>query len=540
MNDKLEDTKPRPALNIDSETPPAEDAPPVSPEPIEPTASPATPVNPMQAVPPQFQQGQQPPYYTQPRPQQIEHGGPPRWLFWGVILVFVMGMIGLIGAFVGFRFVLEPAQQERVMQVLPFMEAFLGPRPQPGDTLPTPSSAIIEDLSPEDLLSGLSFSATATPEPAAEITEEAVETVAPTATPTATATSTPVTEAAPPAETPVANVQTQQVAVEPTVSTAAVLPRSTRLTGFNYQKQTWNNCGPANITMALSFYGWQQDQAYAATYLKPGGREDKNVSPHEMVSFVNNRSDLTSVYRVGGTIEMMKELLANNIPVVIESGSMPEAYEWIGHYRLLVGYDDNQGIFYILDSFIGSENPGAGVVESYPAFDTEWKQFNRTFIVVYEPQREALVNRILSEYTDERVAAEIALRTATAEATADDRDAHAWFNMGSSLTLLGNYEQAALAFDKALATRALPWRMLWYQFGPYEAYIGAGRAQEVLGLATVNMNNGGDYVEETHYWNGRALEALGRRNEAASAYRRALMRNPQYAEATSALNALGL
>ncbi|MCU0476303.1 MAG: C39 family peptidase, partial [Anaerolineae bacterium] len=79
-----------------------------------------------------------------------------------------------------------------------------------------------------------------------------------------------------------------------------------RMTGFVYQKQTWNNCGPSNITMALSYYGWRQDQAFAAQFLKPGGREDKNVSPSEMVAFVNEQSAVRALYRIGGTVELIK------------------------------------------------------------------------------------------------------------------------------------------------------------------------------------------------------------------------------------------
>jgi tetratricopeptide (TPR) repeat protein len=311
-----------------------------------------------------------------------------------------------------------------------------------------------------------------------------------------------------------------------------------RLTGFNYQKQTWNNCGPANVTMALSYYGWEQDQTYAADFLKPGGREDKNVNPSEMAAFVNEQSAVDAVWRVGGTVDLIKQFLANNIPVIVETGSMPEGYDWLGHYRTMVGYDDNQGVFFILDSFVGSDNPGAGIVESYPNFDDDWKQFNRTFIVVYEPQRAELVERIMGDYMDEQAAAQIALEQATAEATADSTDGHAWFNMGSSLSMLGDYERAALAFDKA-RVEGIPWRMTWYQFGPFEAYLQSGRVNEVISLVETNLGNGGEYVEETYYWQGRALEAQGRANEAASAYRSALNRNPRYTAAREALDSLG-
>lgn len=540
MNDNLEDTKPRPVVTLPPETP--NDSPPlpgvnVSPAAERPATSPSTSRQSVQSV----------------RPEIDPPAGPPRWLFWGIIGLFVLGMLAVVGSVAAFRFVLEPAQQERIMQAVPFMEAFLPPRPQPGDVLPTPENASSE-ISPEELLSGLSLSVTATVEPEVapdtmaeatiEPTLEATELPLATATLVSTAQSTaqPTNEPAQSGEIAPTlqpeTVQSQPTTAAETSSPSPIIPRTVRLTGFNYQKQTWNNCGPANATMALSFYGWKQDQTYAAEFLKPGGREDRNVNPSEMAAFVNEQSAVDAIWRIGGTVDLLKQLLANNIPVIVETGSMPEGYDWLGHYRTMVGYDDNQGIFFILDSFVGSDNPGAGIIESYPNFDEDWKQFNRTFIVVYEPQRAELVERIMGDYMDDQAAAQIALERATAEATANTTDGHAWFNMGSSLSMLGDYARAALAYDRA-RVEGIPWRMTWYQFGPFEAYLQSGRVNEVISLVETNLGNGGEYVEETYYWQGRALEAQGRANEAASAYRSALRRNPRYKAAREALDSLG-
>ena len=37
---------------------------------------------------------------------------------------------------------------------------------------------------------------------------------------------------------------------------------------------------------------------------------------------------------------MLKRLLANNLPVIIETGYMYEGSSWLGHYQTVVGYDD--------------------------------------------------------------------------------------------------------------------------------------------------------------------------------------------------------
>lgn len=513
MSDNLEDTKPRPVVQLPPE--------PARPDPTQPKA-------PQPPRPPQ-----------RPSAGYEEVAAPPRFLLWGVIILFVLGILGVVGAVAGFRFVLQPAQQERVIQSLPFMEAFLPPRPKPNDTLPTPDTSAATDLSPEDLLSGLDLGGTATPEQVAPTLEPTIEpTQAATLTPTVAPTLEPTqsTEVQP---TVAPTESVTQPEVMPVSVDNPTIPRSARLTGFIYQKQTWNNCGPSNVTMALSYYGWQRDQTYAAQFLKPGGREDKNVSPSEMVTFVNEQSSIKAIARMGGSVELLKTLLANNFPVIIETGFMPEGYDWIGHYRTIAGYDDNQGMFFLYDSFLGQANGGDPIPESYPALDSMWRHFNRVFIVVYEPQREQLLQSVLGNYWEEQGAAQIALETATAEATTDRNDGHAWFNLGTSLTMLGDYERAVVAYDRARVA-GVPWRMTWYQFGPFEAYYGAGRYSEVLSLASANLSNGGEYVEETHYWQGRALQALERDGEAASAYRTALSFNPQYAAARTALTEMGL
>ena len=56
------------------------------------------------------------------------------------------------------------------------------------------------------------------------------------------------------------------------------LPPSWHLDGITHIYQGWNNCGPATLTMGLSYFGHEADQYPAAQWLKPNS-EDKNVSP---------------------------------------------------------------------------------------------------------------------------------------------------------------------------------------------------------------------------------------------------------------------
>ena len=470
--------------------------------------------------------------------------GPPRFLFCGVILVFLLVVLGASGAVAGFRIVLRPAQQQRVINELPFMRMFLQPTPQggvfptleprsdAGDAMalldmplisasPTPESAALETIAPTNVLIANSTAlptATSIPESTPTAAESDEQNLAPTAQTLAAVTENPI------------------VSAEPTTPTGAELPATGRIFGLLHHQQTWNNCGPASITMALSYYGWQQDQAVAAAVLKPN-REDKNVSPHELATFVEENSNVKAIVRMGGTLDLLKQLVANGFPVVIETGAMFEAYDWIGHYRALVAYDDNYQLFYFFDSFLGVGEGARGVTETYDRADRDWQAFNRTFIVVYEPQREGLLRSVMDSHWSERDAAEVALNTAQDDARREPNNAFAWFNMGTSLVALERYQEAATAFDRAQQLGELPWRMMWYQFGAFEAFFEVGRFDDVLSLAKIIRNSAGE-IEETYYWQGRVLEAQGNSAQAASSYRRALAYNGNYREAREALENL--
>ena len=298
--------------------------------------------------------------------------------------------------------------------------------------------------------------------------------------------------------------------------------------------QSWNNCGPANVGMALSYFGRASGQIVIADRLKPG-REDKNVNPREMVAYVNERTDLKSITRMGGNLEVLRQLVAAEMAVIVETGFLPEGYDWLGHYQTLSGYNDVAQEFRVMDSFLGAGEDGAGMTESYRQLDGNWKPFNRTFVVVYRPEQEAQLRSLLGELATPAGAAEAALKTARDEVRADREDAFAWFNMGSSLTRLGHHAEAAAAFDQARRVGTLPWRMTWYQFGPFEAYFGAGRLDDVLALVQVNMSNGARFVEETWFWQGRVMQARGDLQGARNSFNQALQLNRYYEAAREAL-----
>jgi tetratricopeptide (TPR) repeat protein len=129
-----------------------------------------------------------------------------------------------------------------------------------------------------------------------------------------------------------------------------------------------------------------------------------------------------------------------------------------------------------------------------------------------------------------------ALETVQSETASDRDNAFLWFNLGTIYNGLGQYEEAATAFDQARAI-GLPWRMLWYQFGPYEAYYKTGRYEDVLLLSDVTLKDR-PYFEESFYYKGLALAALGDEQAARESLEKAIDFNPNFLPAAEALAAL--
>ncbi len=90
--------------------------------------------------------------------------------------------------------------------------------------------------------------------------------------------------------------------------------------------------------------------------LKPF-EKDKNVMPYEMADYIQNQTDLGAMVRYGGDLELLKVLIANGFPVLIEKGAwmvdLTNKISWMGHFGVIDGYDDGQQKFFTKDSFYG-------------------------------------------------------------------------------------------------------------------------------------------------------------------------------------------
>jgi tetratricopeptide (TPR) repeat protein len=85
-----------------------------------------------------------------------------------------------------------------------------------------------------------------------------------------------------------------------------------------------------------------------------------------------------------------------------------------------------------------------------------------------------------------------------------------------------------------------PWRMLWYQTGPYYAYYYLQRYQDLYNLTKQTLDKTPeDAIPETWVWKGRAEVKLGLRDEAIESFKQALFWHPGWWVAKDELIALG-
>jgi tetratricopeptide (TPR) repeat protein len=301
--------------------------------------------------------------------------------------------------------------------------------------------------------------------------------------------------------------------------------------------------------MQLGFWGWTGKRTDIGSVVKPA-EFDKNVMPYELADYVNSNTNFKAIVRYGGTIDMVKRVVAAGFPVLVEKGVyFPEAttgrVSWMGHYNIVLGYDDAKQQLITHDSFL---QDGKFKHFGYDELKQQWRSFDYTFLIVYPAEKWDALAEALGPYADEAQSYTQAQSIATDEIGNTTGVDHffAMFNRATNLVKLQDFSGAASVYDEAyqfyasLPEQTRPYRMTWYQTGPYFAYYYAGRYQDVINLAKTTLASTNEpYLEESYYWRARAETMLGQRDLAVKDLCTSLTDHPQFAPSVSALNDLG-
>lgn len=325
--------------------------------------------------------------------------------------------------------------------------------------------------------------------------------------------------------------------ISPTPSPVPI-PAYASLPALKFEQQDMNNCGPATLTMALRYYGWEGDQHDISGIIKPIP-QDRNVNPEEMVYYVRNYAGwLRAEYRVGGDLTLLKRLIASGFPVIIEETFILDPSNigttwlnddlWAAHYILLTGYDDATRTFTGQDSFHGLDQQ-----IPYDDINKNWEPFNYVYMLIYLPDQETQLQMLIGPVWDPDLNRQNTLAGAQNVTIARPDDAYAWFNLGTNLVHFKRYTEAARAYDNA-RNLGLPQRMMRYQFGPFIAYFHSNRIDDLLTLTNYALERT-PTSEEALLWHGWALYRKGDTSGAVNDWRKALHERPGYQDALYAL-----
>lgn len=297
--------------------------------------------------------------------------------------------------------------------------------------------------------------------------------------------------------------------------------------------QTFNNCGPATLSMMLSWYGINVSQGELGNRMRPyqnpqGDNDDKTIFTYEFVDWAKEY-DMQALGRVNGDIELLKKFTANGIPVVVKTWLNPG--EDIGHFRVIRGFDEEKGVIIQDDSYHG---PNKRI--PYYDFLTMWQPFNYNYMVVYEPEMQGKVEAIVGSEMDESVAWQNALERAEIEREKDLGNPYPSFNISTAAYHLGDYERSTRAFEEV--ENDLPGRMLWYQIEPILSYKELGNYDRVFQISDRIFENGNRAFSELYLVRGEIYLEQGEKEKARQEFELALQYNENLEEAKEALSNL--
>lgn len=322
-----------------------------------------------------------------------------------------------------------------------------------------------------------------------------------------------------------------ETAAQSEPAAVAEIPQKKSIEGLAHAWQSFNNCSSVALMVALSHWGIKDTQEVIAEATRPwnnpnGNNDDKSVTLYELADYASARHGVATYVRPNGSLELLKEFIANDIPVVARTLMYPN--DDIVHYRVVRGYDDVAGKITESDGI-----NGPNMTMSYDEWMHLWRNFNYSYLIVVPPEKKALVERILESERNEKTAWQNAKERAESELAKNRSDMIAHYNLITALFYLGDYEGAVREFEAIEPN--LTRRVLWYQHEPIDAYFRLGNYDRVLELTKSVINDNNKSVSELYVLRGKIFESRGDTAAARAEYEKAIQYNEHLQSAIDAL-----
>ncbi|MFN8484988.1 MAG: C39 family peptidase [Anaerolineae bacterium] len=324
-------------------------------------------------------------------------------------------------------------------------------------------------------------------------------------------------------------------------------PAAYSLGQLKHSVQTLNNCGPASVVAVLDYYGFDISQGEARQVLRPYA--DSRGMGWQVIAPYVAKFGLETKPRINGNDDIVKALVANDIPVIVLQ-NVSESYR-VGHYRVVQGYDDRAGVFYVDDSLLGSN-----LAIPYASFDARWDSltysWNR-YIPIYRPDQAPLVAAILGpDFTDVGMYSRV-LPELQAAVKDNPSDRMAWSRLVEALAGAERYQEALTALDNSptMARGFGGFGDRGFSAAPNSSLRlkllnKVGRYQEALDGAEAALARssgggqgfGGSGTASLWLQKAEALRGLGQTDDARAAYQQALKLDKSLVEASERLASL--
>ncbi len=294
--------------------------------------------------------------------------------------------------------------------------------------------------------------------------------------------------------------------------------------------QTFNNCGPAALSMALSYYRIKESQQILGQQLRPyqhpkGDNDDKSVTLDELAD-KSREYGLIPYHRPNGNIEIIKKFIANDIPVITRTWLKEN--DDIGHYRIVKGYDDEKKILIQDDSL-----QGKNLKYGYDQFNTLWVKYGYEYLVLIPPEKDYIIIDILGEDFDENKAWNNAVKYSKERLNKNPNDTYERFNLSVALYQIGDYRQSVEQFEKVKGN--LSKRTLWYQIEPIMAYYKLGEYNNAFDIIDDILNNNNRAFSELYLIRGQIYLKQGDKEAALREFEKAIQYNENLKAAQEAM-----
>ncbi len=330
------------------------------------------------------------------------------------------------------------------------------------------------------------------------------------------------------------NISTEELAPEGVITpNQPEIPAQKTLSNNYHVIQTFNNCGPAALSMALSYYSVNISQQELGAQLRPyqnpvGDNDDKSTTLEEMAKKAEELG-FTAYHRPNGSFEVLSALVANDMPVITRTWLKPD--DDIGHYRVVKGYDTVAQTLLQDDSL-----QGANLTYSMEEFNSMWDKFGYEYLVLIPTEKQQIAKQILGEDVDAKKAWAKSLNYWQSIVAENPLDTKAIFSLSIAYYMNGMYEESIKEFEKV--ENALPSRALWYQIEPILAYKQLGRNDRVFEITDRILNNHNRAFSELYILRGEIYKEQGNIDLARAEFEKAVFYNSQLQSAKDALESL--